>query len=359
MADITMNDIQSKLNELNEKIKSGAEFQKDLAALKLELDGVKAAQATPVFSVETAKANHAKAVDEYMKTLLVAASQAVAPAETLNGIIQKVDLYNPIRQNATIINTNAASITVPTESAAFSAEAHGEDYNSGLTDVVPTLGAGVTIALNSFSAAVPVSQYMLRDSSAVNMEQWLTERIAQRIGLAESVGFTTGAGTAGLSTGMFKAEVFTHLHAGSTSAITYDNLADLIYKVPAVFRYNAKFLMNAATLGYVRKLKDDSKRPLVETGFQIVNGNIVPQEKVCGFGVIECPSAPAMGTDATPIVFADVKNAYMIAQDAAGVQLIRDPYTNAATGVVRLIGSIRSAGAVVNAEAGYQLIMSA
>src|SRR5699024_12483967 len=63
------------------------------------------------------------------------------------------------------------------------------------------------------------------------------------------------------STGIFNATGGAELGitAGSATAITADEIIDLVYSLKAPYRKNASFIMNDATIKAIRKLKEDRK----------------------------------------------------------------------------------------------------
>ena len=97
----------------------------------------------------------------------------------------------------------------------------------------------------------------------------LTDAYAQLLSLIH-ISFCVGTGT-GQPTGIFTesgGEV--GVTAGSATAISVDNLIELVYALKSPYRRNAKFLMNDATISLIRKLKDQNSaylwQPSVQAG---------------------------------------------------------------------------------------------
>lgn len=103
---------------------------------------------------------------------------------------------------------------------------------------------------------IPVSLELLNDSM-INIEQLLTELLSESIFRGSNEHFTTGDGTTqpqGVITGGTKGA------DGSVSAISFDNLIDLMHSVDPAYRASLKaaWLMNDNTLKLLKKLKDSN-----------------------------------------------------------------------------------------------------
>ena len=103
---------------------------------------------------------------------------------------------------------------------------------------------------------IKVSDELLNDS-IFNIESYIATEFARRIGAKEEEAFLIGDGE-GKPTGIFNATGGAELGitAGSATAITADEIIDLVYSLKAPYRKNASFIMNDATIKAIRKLKD-------------------------------------------------------------------------------------------------------
>jgi hypothetical protein len=75
--------------------------------------------------------------------------------------------------------------------------------------------------------------------------------------------------------------------AGSATAITLDNLLDLIYALKAPYRKNAKFLMKDTTVAAIRKLKDNNGAYLWQPSVQADQ-----PDKLLGYNLYTSPYVP-------------------------------------------------------------------
>ena len=131
----------------------------------------------------------------------------------------------------------------------------------------------VSIPLHELNATPKASQRLL-DDSAFDVEGWLAERIATRFARAENAAFISGDGVdkpkgflahnsiANSAWGWGNIGHLTTGAAGAFGAEGGDTLIDLVYALGAGYRANASFVMNSATAGEVRKLKDSDGRYL-------------------------------------------------------------------------------------------------
>jgi HK97 family phage major capsid protein len=76
-----------------------------------------------------------------------------------------------------------------------------------------------------------------------------------------------------------------------------------------------------------------------------------------GRPVIEAVDMPAIAADATPIVFGDFNQGYLIA-DRVGLTIQRDDFTGADNGIVKIRARRRVGGRVVLGEALTKLVLA-
>src|SRR5690625_7907575 len=95
---------------------------------------------------------------------------------------------------------------------------------------------------------IKVSDELLNDS-VFNLENYISTEFARRIGAKEEEAFLVGDG-AGKPTGVFHDTGGAELGVTATSAtaITADEIIDLVYSLKAPYRKNAVFIMNDATI---------------------------------------------------------------------------------------------------------------
>lgn len=115
------------------------------------------------------------------------------------------------------------------------------------------------------SEVVKVSLELLQDS-AFSMDGLLTECFGESLGRTVNTALTTGTGSSqpnGIVTASSAGKV-----AASTTAITGDELIDLVHSVDPAYRMNpnCRFMFNDTTLAVIRKLKDGQGNYLWQMG---------------------------------------------------------------------------------------------
>ncbi|MDJ0922112.1 MAG: phage major capsid protein [Henriciella sp.] len=100
-----------------------------------------------------------------------------------------------------------------------------------------------------------------------------------------------------------------------------DAILDLIYKLKSGYRSNARFLMNRATAGQVRKFKDGEGNYLWQPSAQLGQ-----PDRLFSYAVAESEQMPDVAADATPIAFGDFRAGYMLC-NLVGLRITRDEVT--------------------------------
>ena len=129
----------------------------------------------------------------------------------------------------------------------------------------------------------------------------------------------------------------------SASVNPADALIDLVHALKAKYRTGAVWLMNSATAGVVRKLKDnDARHVWIDS---LINGQ---PSLLLGYPVEIDDNMPDIGAGTYAIAFANFKRAYSIV-NRNGTVLIRDPFT--AKGTTKFNFRRRFGGGITHFEA--------
>lgn len=206
----------------------------------------------------------------------------------------------------------------------------------GETDARPGTGtptlAEVTPFMGEIYSNPAATQYML-DDAFFNAETWLAEEVAVEFAEEENLAFLRGNGTKKPKGILAYTSVTTadatrtfgqlqHKAAASATAITGDELIDLIYMLKSKYRNGAAWMMNSTTLALLRKLKDTTGQYLWAPGL----GSGQPAQ-LLGYGVEENEDMADVATTAVAVMFGNFKRGYLIV-DRMGTRTLRDPYTN-------------------------------
>lgn len=168
------------------------------------------------------------------------------------------------------------------------------------------------------SKMVKVSFQLLNDS-AFDLNAWLPDKFAQRIGRAINAHFTNGTGGGTQPVGLVPNLTVGKTGAtGQTLTVTSDDLIDLIHSIdPAYRNERSRFMLADTSVKVVRKLKDTTGQYLWQPG--LTSGS---PDTLLGYGVKINQDMPAMAANAKSVAFGDFNAAYVIRQ-VQGVQVLR------------------------------------
>lgn len=134
--------------------------------------------------------------------------------------------------------------------------------NTTATALDPSFG---TASLNVFkgSSKIVAVPYELLQDTTIDMEGFVRNRLAQRLGRLGNTAFTIGTGTTQPDGVVPKASSGKVGTTGQTLTIIYDDLVDLIHSVDPAYRSNGcAFMTNDSLLKVLRKIKDTAGRPI-------------------------------------------------------------------------------------------------
>jgi HK97 family phage major capsid protein len=268
----------------------------------------------------------------------------LVPEEFENQIVTGLEETNVIRSIAKVITTSAER-KIPI--AATHSIAQWTLENAAYTESNPTFEQK-TVDSFKLTDLVKVSVELLQDSY-FDLEAYIVQEFARAFGAAEEEAFCIGTGT-GQPTGIFNATNGGHVGvtAGSATAITLDNLLDLIYALKAPYRKNAKFFMKDTTVSAIRKLKDNNGAYLWQPSVQAGQ-----PDKLLGYDLYTSPYVPEPAAGALPVAFGDFYNYWIADRTGRTVQKLIELY--AGNGQVGFIATERVDGKVILPE-GIQLL---
>ncbi|MWC43273.1 phage major capsid protein [Sphingomonas carotinifaciens] len=210
---------------------------------------------------------------------------------------------------------------------------------AGETQARPETGtpvfAEIAPPMGELFANPSASQAML-DDAAFDVEDWLASEIAAEFARAEGAAFVDGDGV-NRPRGFLRAPIaatgdaarpFGTLQylasgtAGNFGADAGERLIDLVQMLRAPYRQGACFVMNAATVARIRKLKTLDGRFLWAPG--LVAGQ---PATLLGYPVVEAEDMPDIAADAPAIAFGNFRAGYLVAERSE-TAILRDPYTN-------------------------------
>lgn len=239
--------------------------------------------------------------------------------EVAKSVADALKAYGGMREVATVIQTaGVGDLNFPTsDGTSETGELIGQ--NTTATALDPSFGV-VSIVTYKFSSKIVAVPFELLQDSSVDIEGFVNNRLAQRIGRATNTYFTTGTGTAqprGVATASSVGKTGT---TGQTVTVIYDDLVDLVHSVDPEYRKSpaCRFMMADSSLKVVRKLKDTQNRPIFLPGYDL---NAKMPDTILGYGITINQDVAVMAANARSILFGDFSK-YVI-RDVMGVTMFR------------------------------------
>jgi len=314
----SIGEFQSVIDELNAKLAAA-----EMGAGK---NRVEDREYTDAFNAHFRKGNVAAALNKG------AADEGgyLAPVEWDRSIIDQLITVSPMRQIAQVQTISTAGFKKLFNLRGTGSGWVGETASRPQTNT-PEFGE-MTFAPGEIYANPAATQQML-DDSAINLEQWLAGEVETEFAYQEGIAYVSGNGTnkpygfLTFVTGAANAAVnplgpIAATTAAGQTAITTDELIDLVYSLPQEMSQNARFVMNRSTLARVRKLKDGDGNYIWQPSYQAGE----PSQLLAN-PITEMAAMPNVAAGAVPIAFGDFRRGYLII-DRTGVRVLRDPYTN-------------------------------
>lgn len=277
------------------------------------------------------------------------ASGYLAPPQVSDEIIRIGREYSPLREKCRVVQIRRESLEVPKRSGAGAAA-----WVTEISTRAETTGLAFSLERltpNEMSYLCKVSLRMLEDA-AYPLEQEIAAEIGEAFALLEGSAFISGNGV-GRPEGILTHASVAHVPSGGATTLTADALLNMIFSLKTEYSRNACWVMNRATLGEIRKLKD------------AVSGNYLWQpgfggqpNLLCGYPYIECADMPAIGASNEPIAFGDFRRGYMIV-DRVEISIQRLDQVYATSGIIGFLARKRVGGQVVDAGAFIKMKVEA
>ncbi len=158
----------------------------------------------------------------------------------------------------------------------------------------------INLDAHKLHVAVKVTEELLYDN-AFGLESYIIEQFGKALSNAEEDAFLNGDGK-GKPLGIFAetggGEVA--ITAASATAITADEVINLVYSLKRPYRKNAKFIMNDQTVAALRKLKDNNGAYLWQPSLQASE-----PDRLFGYEVYTSPYVPTIAAGKPVIAFGD------------------------------------------------------
>lgn len=141
--------------------------------------------------------------------------------------------------------------------------------NTAVSGLDTTFG-NVSLDTYKYSSKKIALPFELLQDSFIDIESYVQNILAMRLGRIQNTHFTVGAGSTlpyGVVTGASSGKVGT---TGQTLSVVYDDLVDLEHSLDPAYRNQpgVGYMMNDASVKVLRKIKDSQNRPIFVPGYE-------------------------------------------------------------------------------------------
>lgn len=220
----------------------------------------------------------------------------LVPEEYDHRLIDILDEENVMRKLGTRITTSGEhkiNIAATKPAAAWIEEGDALTFGDATFDQI-------ILDAHKLHVAIKVTEELLYDN-AFNLENYIMQQFGKALANAEEDAFINGTGTGqplGILAATGGADV--GVMAKSATAITADEIIDLIYSLKRPYRKSAAFLLNDQTLAAIRKLKDNYGQYLWQPSLQAGE-----PDRILGYAAYTSPYFPAVAAGKAAVAFGD------------------------------------------------------
>jgi HK97 family phage major capsid protein len=314
-----------KMNdELNERaarieaLKADAEREAKIEAATREIAGqvrqTKAAS-TDADTIRSMARGEMRSFTFETRDVVKTSTGAPVPTSFFDQVIAQARLVGPMLDTSTVLRTaGGENLQIPSQAGWSTAAITGE--GTAISESDPTFNSFITLGAYKYSFLVQLSRELIEDSG-VDILSFLATQTGNALGYKVNADLTTGSGTNAPKGVVAAAGSGVTGGTGVSGAFTADNLIDLAYSLDGAARRlpGVGWMMNTASLGAVRKLKDTA-------GFYIFSPALADgNDQLLNFPVYENPAMAAQATSAKSVVFGHLPSYYV--RMAGGLRLDR------------------------------------
>jgi HK97 family phage major capsid protein len=262
-------------------------------------------------------------------------------------LIRELAIQSPVLNLAKIIQTsNGDTFNQP---IAANAQSYAITAEEGAISASADTFTNVAFGAYKLAAIIKVSSEILADS-AFDIDAEVRDGAAEALGDTLASYLATGTGSS--QPQGIKAAT-TGVTAASTTAVTADELLDLVYSVTQRNRQNGSFVASTALLKAVRKLKTSTGGDYIWQP-SYVSGQ---PATLLGYPVYEDGKLEALTTGKVPVVFGDFRRGYGIRR-AGEVEVAVDPSVYFANDQVAYRVKFRMDAKLLAGDALRKLVMA-
>jgi len=267
-----------------------------------------------------------------------------------NRIVTRLFEADPIRQLASVetISTDAIEWLVDYGEAGWGWEA--ETVAGDETDTPQLFKKRIPVHI---MYAKPRASQSLLEDSAINIENWLADKVSNRFMRGEGAAFVGGDGV-GKPRGFLTYDGYDtagtdqwgrieQQNMGAAAAVTADGFIDVMYRLIEQYLQRASWLMNRLTVAATMQLKDGQGNYIWKPGLTEERNSTI-----LGLDVRMSTTMPVVAAGALSVAIADWTEAYMVV-DRLGITIQRDPFTQKP--MIEFYTRKRVGGDVINFQA--------
>ena len=195
-----------------------------------------------------------------------------------------------------------------------------------------------------YSSDVVKISYELLEDSAFDMSSVIASLLGERLGRAQNTAATTGTGSS-QPQGIVTGAVDSGITAASTTALTADEVMNLVYTLDRAYRRNGKYMMHNNTAKGLRQLKDSEGRYLLT-----LSNNEGELDKLFGYDLVINDDMAEAAASAKTVIFGDLAKYKM--REVNSIRLRRLDEKYAENDLVGFIAFLRWDGNVLDAGRG-------
>lgn len=267
-------------------------------------------------------------------------------------VYDKIDDLCIMRKICSVQTISSSSLEV-IDSSGMTPSWIGE--TGAVNDTDTSIFSKKTINTHDLIAQPKVSQKLL-DDAAIDLEEWLANRLSIDFAGAEENAFINGTGDLanqpkGILSYVGESEgIEAVTSTNSTLSFDENDILDLYYSLGDKYVNNASFLLPRTAMKQIRMLKDATSgqylwNPALLTG---------TTDTLLGCPIYQSSYMPAVGKGTKSIIFGNFS--YYQIVDRIGIRILRDPFTSKP--YIRFYTTKRVGGDVINTDAFKGLITS-
>ena len=313
-----MNDELSERAARIEALKADAEREAKIEAATREISGqvrpTAKAVSTDADVLRSMARGETRSFTFEQRDVTKASTGAPVPTSFYDQVIAQARLVGPMLDTSTVLRTaGGENLQIPSQAGWSTAAITAE--GSAISESDPTFQQFITLGAYKYSFLVQLSRELIEDSG-VDILSFLATQTGNAIGFAVNNALTVGTGTT-QPKGVVAAAGSGVLGTVAGGLFTADNLIDLAYSLDGAARRlpSVGWMMNTASLGAVRKLKDTAGYYIFSPA--LADGN----DQVLNFPVYENPAMASQASAAKSVLFGHLPSYYV--RMAGGLRLDR------------------------------------